>query len=225
VRGFSVARNRRPAAVVGPWRTAAPAVAARAIRGFHRGHHAIGDRAGRVNEGLHGIRHDATRPQDVALDRIEDLGAGHLSLHVLRHVTVGQTRVAGAASLQIDDAELPALIRRILAEQVDDVFRIGALLQRLKHEHLILMCVVDRRLACGDAFAGHDHRLHALQEVVVSIHAGGRRDDDPGRRAIDSDDRPGGGRRRRDGEDREHDGRANHSPSLPERRSRSRQAM
>ncbi len=41
-------------------------------------------------------------------------------------------------------------------------------LQLLKDEHLILMRVVDGRLARGDALARHDNGLNVLQKVVVS---------------------------------------------------------
>ena len=118
----------RRGAVGRPGRAIAAAVAARAIGRFHRRHHAIGDRAGGLDERLHRVRHHVAGAQDVALDRIEDLGAGDLSLHVLRHIAVGESRVTGAAALQVEDAELPALERRILAEHLDDAFRIGALL-------------------------------------------------------------------------------------------------
>ncbi len=100
--------------------------------------------------------------------------------------------MTGEAALQIDDAELPALERGILAEHLDDRLRIGALLQLVEHEHLILVRAVDRRLAGRHAFAGHDDGLHAHQELIVAIDAGRRRDDDAAGAAIDGDDRPGG---------------------------------
>ena len=76
-------------------------------------------------------------------------------------------------------------------------FRIGALLQLLEHQHLVLVRVVDAGLAGGDALAGDDHRLHALQELIVAIDAGRRRDDDAAGAAVDGDHRPRGKRRGR----------------------------
>ena len=73
---------------------------------------------------LHGVRHDLTRPQDVALNRVEDLRARHLPLNVLRDVAVREPGVTGAATLQIEDAELAGLKRRIRAQQLDD--RLGS---------------------------------------------------------------------------------------------------
>ena len=90
----------------------------------------------------------------------------------------------------------------ILAQELDDLLRVGALLQFLKHQHLVLVRLVHRRLARGDALAGHDHGLHALQELVVAIDAGRRRDDDAAGAAVDGDDRPRGGRGRGKNEQR-----------------------
>ena len=103
--------------------------------------------------------------------------------------------MSGAAALQIEDAELPALIRRVLAEHLDDPLRIRALLQLLEHQHLVLVRAVDAGLARGHALAGHDHGLHAHQELIVPIDAGRRRDHDAAGGAIDGDDRPRGKRR------------------------------
>ena len=100
--------------------------------------------------------------------------------------------MAGAAALQIEDAELPALIRGVLAQHLDDALRIGALLQLLEHQHLVLVRAVDAGLAGGDALAGNDHGLHAHQELIVAIDAGRGRDDDASGGAIDGDHRPRG---------------------------------
>jgi hypothetical protein len=102
--------------------------------------------------------------------------------------------VPGAAALQIQDAELPALERGIVAEELDDLFRAGAFLQLAEHQHLVLVRLVDRGLARGDTFAGDDDRLDAFQELVVAIDTGRRRDHDPAGAAVDRDHRP---RRRR----------------------------
>jgi hypothetical protein len=104
--------------------------------------------------------------------------------------------VPGTAALQIEDAELPALKRRVLAEHLDDAFRIRAFLQLLEHEHLVLVRAVDAGLARGHALAGYNHGLHAHQELVIAVDTRRRRDDDPSRRPIDRDDRPGRQRRR-----------------------------
>ena len=61
-----------------------------------------------------GVWDDFAGAKDVPLNRVEDLRAGHASLDVLRDVAVRQAGVAGAASGEIEDAELPALKRRIL---------------------------------------------------------------------------------------------------------------
>jgi hypothetical protein len=50
---------------------------------------------------------------------------------------------------------------------------------------------VDAGLACSHTLAGHYHRLHAHQELIVAIDARGRRDDHPPGRAIDGNHRPG----------------------------------
>ena len=84
----------------------------RRVGRFHRRHHAIGDRALRVEKRLHRVRHDFTGAQDVALNRVVDLGARHAALNVLRDVAVRQARMSGAAALEIEDAELPRLERR-----------------------------------------------------------------------------------------------------------------
>ena len=99
--------------------------------------------------------------------------------------------MAGTAALEIDDAELARLKRGIRAQLLDDRFRVGALLQFAKHQHLILMGVVDGGLARGDTLAGNDHRLHAHQELIVAIDAGGRRNHDTAGAAIDGNHRPG----------------------------------
>src|SRR3954449_1779235 len=104
--------------------------------------------------------------------------------------------MSGAASLHIEDAELPRLKRRILAQHLDDRFGIGPLLQFLEDEHLVRVRVVAASLTRGDALPGHDDRLHAFQKFIVSIDAGRRRDDDAASTAIDGDHRPGGQRAR-----------------------------
>ena len=77
------------------------------------------------------------------------------------------------------------------AEQLDDPLGIGALLQLLEHQHLVLVRAVDAGLAGGHALAGHDHGLHAHQELIVAIDARRRGDDHAAGGAIDGDDRPG----------------------------------
>ncbi len=105
--------------------------------------------------------------------------------------------MAGAAALQIENAELPTLERRVLAEHVDDAFRIGALLQFLEHQHLVLVRPVNGGLARRHPLTGDDHRLHAHQELIVAIDARGRRDHHAAAGAIDGNDGPRreGGRR------------------------------
>ena len=202
VRGLLRTRDRRLRAVGRPGRAGAAAVAARSVRRFHRGHHAIGHRAFGVEKRLHGIGHHGAGPQNVPLNRIEDLGARHLTVNVLRHVAISEARVPRAPSLQIDDAELARLKGGIGAQLLDDRLRIGAFLQFAKHEHLILVRVVDAGLACRHAHSGHDDRLHAHQELIVAIDAGRRRDHDATRTAIDGNHRPGRRRCRRHGDER-----------------------
>ena len=84
-----------------------------------------------------------------------------------------------AAPLQIEDAELPALERRILAEHLDDRFGIGSLLELGEHQHLVLVRAVNARLARRDPYARHDHGLDAREELVVTIDTRRRRDHDP----------------------------------------------
>ena len=58
------------------------------------------------------------------MNGIEDLGALNLPLQMLRYVPVSQAGMPGAATLQIENAELTALKCRIFAEQLDDRFRV-----------------------------------------------------------------------------------------------------
>jgi hypothetical protein len=110
--------------------------------------------------------------------------------------------MAGAAALQIENAELTRLKRRVFTQEIDDLPGIGPLLQLGKDEHLILVRVVDAGLTCRDTLARHDDRLHAHQELVVVVHARGRRDDDAARALVDGDHGPGGrcGRRHEEAE-------------------------
>ncbi len=74
----------------------------------------------------------------------------------------------------------------------------------LEDEHLVGVRAVDAGLTGRHALAGHDHRLHAHQELVVAIDAGGRGDDDPAGGAVDGNHGPGGaGRGRQRGQDDE----------------------
>ena len=205
MRRLAVARNRGLQPVGRPRRARAPAVAARSVGGFHRCHHSIGDRTGCVDERLDGVRHRLTWSQDVALDRVEHVGARHLALNILRHVPVAQAGVPGAPPLQIEDAELTALECRIRAEQRDDRSWIRAFLQFLKHQHLVLMRAVHSRLAGRNALAGHDHGLDAFQEFVVLVDTGCRCDDDTAGARIGCDDRPGGERGGRRGKHQRQD--------------------
>ena len=107
-----------------------------------------------------------------------------------------------SATLQIENAELPALERRILAEQLDDRFGIGSLLELGEHQHLVLVRAVDARLARRDTLAGHDDGLDAREELVVAIDARRRRDHNASGAAIDGNHRPRCRRRRRQGEQR-----------------------
>lgn len=173
-----------------PRRTRATAVASRTVRGFHRSHHPIGERAAGLDERLYRVGYYIARSENVALDGIENVGARNLALHVLRDVAVGQSRVSSAPALQIQDSELPALKCRVRAQQLDDCLRIRSLLKLLENQHLILMCVVDRRLTCGHAFAGHYNGLDALQKLIVVVNAGGRGDHNAARAAIDGNHRP-----------------------------------
>ena len=132
------------------------------------------------------------------MNGIVDVSAGDASLNVLRHVPVRQTGMPGAPALQIEDAELAPLERGIQAEHLDDLLRVGAFLQFAEHQHLILMRAINAGLARRHAKAGHHHRLHAHQELIVLVHAsGGRNDDAPGSQ-VHRNHGPGGGRRRRD---------------------------
>ena len=79
---------------------------------------------------------------------------------------------------------------RICREHLDDLLRVGALLQLLEHEHLVLVRAVDAGLAGRHAFAGHDDGLDAHEELIVAIDAGRRRNDHAAGAAIDGDDRP-----------------------------------
>ena len=111
--------------------------------------------------------------------------------------------MSGCAALQIENPELPALKGRIFREQLDDLLRIGALLQFLKHERLIRVRVVDCGLTRGHAFAGDDDCLHVLQKIIALVDARRRRDDDAAGAAIDGDDGPRGERGRGERETRE----------------------
>ena len=160
------------------------------------GHDAIRQRALRVDEGLHGVGHHQPGSQDVALNRIEDVRPRHLALRVLRDVAVAEPRVPGAPPLQIDDTELACLKRGILAQHLDDAGGMGTLLQLTEHEHLVRVRTVHGGLARGHTLPRYDHGLHAHQELIVAIDAGGRRDDDTARAPVDGDHRPGGPGRR-----------------------------
>src|SRR6516162_5683137 len=105
MRRLAVARNHGLRPIIRPRWTPAAAVAAGAVGRFHCGHHAIGDRAGGLDERLHGVWHHLTRAEDVALNGIEDLGALNLPLQMLRYVPVSQAGMPGAATLQIENAE------------------------------------------------------------------------------------------------------------------------
>ena len=71
------------------------------------------------------------------------------------------------------------------AEHLDDRARVGAFLQFAEDQHLVRVRAVHRGLARGHALAGHDDGLHAHQELIVAIDAGGRRDHDAAGAAID----------------------------------------
>jgi len=74
--------------------------------------------------------------------------------------------------------------------------RVGAALQLFEDQRLVLMRrAIDARLACGDAFAGHDHGLHVLQKIVGGAGAGGGGDDHAPGAAVNRDHRPGCQRR------------------------------
>src|SRR5262249_36508881 len=88
--------------------------------------------------------------------------------------------------LQIENAELARLERRILSQHLNDLEWVRSFLQFTKHEHLILLRVVRSSLTCGDALAGHDHSGCAHQEIVVSVHTSGRRAHNAAGAAIDS---------------------------------------
>jgi hypothetical protein len=92
-----------------------------------------------------------------------------------------------AAAGEIENPELTRLERWILRQQLDDARRVGALLQLVEDEHLVCFRVVDAGLACGNTFPGHDHGLHALEEVVTLIHTGCRRDHDATGGHVDRD--------------------------------------
>ena len=124
--------------------------------------------------------------------------------------------MTGRAALQIENPELAALKRRIFCEQLDDVFRVCALLQLAEDEHLIRVRIVDRGLARRDPLAGHDHRLHPLQKVVALVDTRRRRDDDAAGRAIDGNHGPGRKRGGGQREQRRHDESCfPHRPFIP----------
>ena len=138
VRGLALARNLRRRAVRGRRRTRAPAVAAGPVGRLHRRHHPIGDRAGRAQKRLDGVRHDLAGTQDVALDRIEDLGArapgpgrpaprSRLSGPSARRGAPADRRCRTAGSGTPDRRSSSSMI----------AFGIGALLQLAEHEHLV----------------------------------------------------------------------------------------
>ena len=93
-------------------------------------------------------------------------------MHILSYEAVGQSRVSRHAALQIDDAILAALKSGILAEQFDDAGGVGASLQFVEDERLVLMGgAVHACLAGGDALTGHNHGLDVLQKIVsVPVH-------------------------------------------------------
>ena len=121
-----------------------------------------------------------------APDRIEDFGARQLPLHVLRHVAVAEPGLSGATPLQIEDAELPRLKRRILAEHFDDRLRVGSLLQFLEHEHLV------RVRAIHAGLAGELERDGALDGAGGAVAGLPGAEDLPGVLDRDLDAPPGG---------------------------------
>src|SRR5262249_23620924 len=64
--------------------------------------------------------------------------------------------MAGASSLEIEDSELSRLKRGIGGQQLDDTRRVGSLLQLGEDEHLVGVCVVDARLACGNTLPRYE---------------------------------------------------------------------
>ena len=73
--------------------------AARRIRRFHRCHHAIRNSSLGRQERFHGVRHHRSGPQNVSLNRIKNLRARNLPMHVLRHESIGQPGMARHAAL------------------------------------------------------------------------------------------------------------------------------
>ena len=200
VRRTPFARAGRGRSVGRQGRADAPTVTTVLVGGFERGHHAIGERALGVQEGLHRIRYYFARPQNIALNRVVDLRARHASLDVLRHVAIREPGMSGAAPREVENAELSRLKRRVFRQHLDNARRVGALGELTVHEHLVGVGPVYAGLAGGHAFARHDHGLNAHQEGVVVVDAGGRGDDDTAGSRVDGNDRPGGVGRAREGD-------------------------
>ena len=99
----------------------------------------------------------------VALHRVEDVLARHLALHVDAQGPVGRARVPGHAAAHVDDAELAPLDVGVGMQQANDLLGIGALLQLLKNEQMILVRAVHPRLAGGHADPWNHDGLELLQ--------------------------------------------------------------
>ena len=93
-------------------------------------------------------------------------------MNVLRHVAIGQARVAGHAPLEIDNAKLPRLVRGVGTEQLNNALGVCSLLELFKHQHLVGMRAIDAGLTGGNAESGHDHRLHTHEKAIVVVYAG-----------------------------------------------------
>ncbi len=177
-------------------------VAAGRVGAFHRRHHAVGEGARRFGESKRGLVGDGVAEQDVALNLKEDVLAD-LARNEERCRVVLLPVESGRPSLKIQDAELAALHLRlrfpvlVLAQELDDSRRLGALFQFFIDDLLVLARVVDTRLASGDPHTGNDDRLDIHQIARGSWRkaglrdAGRRSDDDLAGAPIDGDDRPG----------------------------------
>jgi hypothetical protein len=141
----------------------AASIAAERRRLVHRGHHAIGHRAGGFTQRSRGFGNHGGAGHAVALHRIENVLARHFTLHVDGDRAVGGTGMSRHAPLQVDDAELAALDLWIGVQHADDLLGIGALLQLLEHEHVIFVRRIDAGLARGDAYAWDDDRLQLFE--------------------------------------------------------------
>src|SRR5262249_33150561 len=75
-----------------------------------------------------------------------------------------------------------------------DLLRIGALLQFLEHQHLILVRLVHGRLARCHTLPWHDNGLHTLAAIIIAVDAGRRGDGYAAGGAIDRNHRPRGER-------------------------------